>query len=170
MQWLDLTPVLSPLGWAVVGAVATRHYMPERMTQDLDVAIAVADKAEARQKLQEAGFIYQSELNIGGSSWIAPDKTAIYVIEGTDPWWADAIAEAQLNRDLDGLPILPLPYLALVKFCAGRVQDLADVTRMLGQANDEALSAVRRLFTHHIPNDQEDLESLIALGKLEMQS
>ncbi|MCS6859068.1 MAG: hypothetical protein NZT92_01960 [Abditibacteriales bacterium] len=32
VQWLDLTSVLSPIGWAVVGAVATRHYMPERMT------------------------------------------------------------------------------------------------------------------------------------------
>ncbi len=176
VQWLDLTPVLSPIGWAVVGAVATRHYMPERMTQDLDIAIAVGDSAEARRKLKEAGFVYQGERRtlrvrcIGGSSWTAPDGTSVDVVEGTDEWWANAIAEAQSNRDAQGLPILPLRYLVLMKFRAGRVQDLADVTRMLGQADNETLASVRRLFARYAPDDREDLESLIALGKLEMQS
>ncbi len=170
MQWLDLTPVLSPLGFAVVGAVATRHYMPERMTQDLDIAVAVGDQSAVRQKLEAAGFVHQGDLRIGGSSWTAPDKTSIDVIEGTEDWWPNAIAEAQCNRDAQGLPILPLPYLVMIKFCASRVQDIADVTRMLGQANDASLIAVRRLFATHLPNDQKDLESLITLGKLEMQS
>ena len=35
-QWPDLDPVLAPIAWAIVGAVATRHYMPERATRDLD--------------------------------------------------------------------------------------------------------------------------------------
>lgn len=170
MKWLDLTPVLSPIGWAVVGAVATRHYMPERMTSDLDVVITAADSAEARRKLKAAGFIYSGELSISGSSWTAPDGSDIDVVEGTDGWWAEAIAQAQSNRDLQGLAILPLRYLVLMKVRAGRVQDLADVTRMLGQADDESLAAVRSLFAHYAPDDQDDLESLIRLGKLEMQS
>ncbi len=169
VQWLDLTSILSPIHWAVVGAVATRHYMPERMTRDLDVVVAVADSAEARRKLKEAGFAYQGELSIGGSSWTAPDGTPVDVVEGVEGWWTVAIAEAEANRDAQGLPILPLPYLTLMKFRAGRVQDLADVTRMLGQADDETLVAVRRLFARHAPDEREDLESLIALGKLEMR-
>jgi len=170
VQWIDLTSVLSPIGWAVVGAVATRHYMPERMTQDLDIAIAAADSAEVRRKLKAAGFTYQGELSIGGSSWTAPEGTSVDVVEGIEEWWVHAIAAAQFNRDAQGLPILPLPYLVLMKFHAGRVQDLADVTRMLGQADDETLAAVRRLFARGAPNDREVLESLIALGKLEMPS
>lgn len=35
----DLTPVLGPVPWAVVGAVATRLYMPERGTQKLDIVV-----------------------------------------------------------------------------------------------------------------------------------
>jgi hypothetical protein len=40
---------------------------------------------------------------------------------------------------------------------------------MLGQADDDTLAAVRHLFIHYAPDGQEDLDSLIALGKLEMQ-
>ena len=37
MIWPDLSEIFDDLLWAVVGAVATRLYMPERMTRDLDV-------------------------------------------------------------------------------------------------------------------------------------
>lgn len=89
------------------------------------------------------------------------------MIEGREAWWQDAIVQAQTNRDAQGLPILPLPYLVLMKFQSGRVQDIADVTRMLGQANKNALEAVRALFKEFAPGDRDDLESLITLGKLE---
>jgi hypothetical protein len=169
MQWLDLTAVLAPIPWAVVGAVATRHYMPERMTRDLDLAVVAANSKEARRKLVEAGFVFQGELIIGGASWTAPGGIPVDMLEVVEAWWVGAIAEAQKNRDAQGLPILPLPYLALMKFRAGRVQGLADVTRMLGQADDEILGLVRSLFMRHLPNERDDLESLIALCKLEMQ-
>jgi hypothetical protein len=52
---------------------------------------------------------------------------------------------------------------------AGRVQDLADVTRMLGQASEADLAFVRDLFAACAPDDSDDLESLITLGRLEMQ-
>ena len=65
--------------------------------------------------------------------------------------------------------MLPLPYLVIMKFQAGRVQDLADITRMLGLASEEALSATRRLFAQYSPSDLEDLESFILLGRMEIQ-
>jgi hypothetical protein len=93
----------------------------------------------------------------------------IDVVEVEAPWLERALAEAQHNRDMQGLPVLPLPYLVLMKFQAGRVQDLADVTRMLGQASPESLAAVRRLFRQYQPDGLEDVESLIVLGKMETQ-
>jgi hypothetical protein len=170
MVWPDLTSILSPIRWAVVGAVATRLYMPERMTQDLDIVIQTVDGSQARQKLAAAGFVYRGELSIGGSSWTAPNGELIDILEGNDVWWTEAIADAQSNRDAQGLPVAPLPYLVLTKFQAGRVQDIADVTRMLGQAGEATLDAVRVLFAQHAVKDLQDLESLIELGRLELQS
>lgn len=170
VKWFDLTPVLSPLGWAVIGAVATRHYMPERMTKDLDIAILTADSAEVRSRLEASGFAYQSELSIGGSSWTAPDGTLVDVIEGGASWWHEALEQARSNRDQQGLPILPLQFLVFMKVQSGRMQDLADVTRMLGQASEESLGDIRRMFAKWAPADLDDLESLIALGRLEMES
>lgn len=167
MAWLDLSPILSPIRWAVVGAVATRLYMPERLTRDMDIAIRFEDAQAARKNLVAAKFILQGELSIGESTWRAPDGQMIDVIEGREVWWTNALNEAQSNRDAQGLPILPLRYLVLMKFQSGRVQDIADVTRMLGQADDNALDATRALFKQYAPNDLSDFDSLITLGKLE---
>lgn len=170
MKWLDLTSILTQVSWAVVGAVATRHYMPERVTKDIDVAVAAQDVAVARQQLQAAGFTYKGELSIGGSQWVSPGGEELDIIEGLESWWPQALQEAQNNRDLQGLPILPLPYLALMKFKASRLQDIADLSRMLGQANPSELAGVRVIFNQHsAADDLDDLESLITLGQLEMQ-
>lgn len=166
-QWPDLTPVLSPILWAVVGAAATRLYMPERFTRDLDIAVGVQDVQAVRRKLSNAGYLLQGALSIGGTRWQSPGGDTIDVIEGTDPWWAVALQAAQTNLDAQGLPILPLPYLVLMKFNASRTIDLGDITRMLGLADEAALTQVRDLFRLLAPDGLEDLESLIALGKLE---
>jgi hypothetical protein len=168
MAWTDLSPILAPIHWALVGAAATRLYMSERTTLDMDIAIRAEDARAARQKLARAGFVLQGELSIGGSTWRAPDGRMIDVFEEHEEWWPDALAEAQTNRDAQGLPVLPLRYLVLMKFQSGRVQDIADITRMLGQADAAALDAVRALFKQYVPADLGDLESLNTLGKLEM--
>lgn len=168
MQWFDLAPILSPIKWAVIGAVATRHYMPERMTKDVDIMITHSDGSAVRKKLIDAGFTFQSELTIGGSTWLSPTGEHIDVIEGNQPWVEEALEEAQSNRDVQGLPILPLRFLVLLKFQSGRVQDLADITRMLGQADDTAIESAREAFRKYEPEGLQDLESMITLGKLEM--
>jgi hypothetical protein len=169
VRFPDLTPTLSPLRWAVIGAAATRLYMPERATNDLDLLIRAQDAATAREKLTRAGAKYQGELSIGGSSWLLPDGFSLDVIESREAWVETALAQAQTNRDAQALPVLPLPYLILMKFQASRIQDLADMTRMLGQASEEQLAAVRAVFQQWQPDGMEDLDSLIALGQLEMQ-
>lgn len=169
MVFPDLSPALGGIEWAVVGAAATRLYMPERTTRDLDVAIRAEDGPTARERLRSAGFAYQGELAPGGSCWRTPEGFPVDVLECREPWFAQALKEAQSNRDRQGLPVLPLPFLVLMKFQAGRVQDLADVTRMLGQAEEGVLGAVRALFAQRLLGEREDLESLIELGRLETQ-
>jgi hypothetical protein len=167
VQWPDLTLILAPIHWAVVGAAATRLYMPERMTKDFDIAIAVQEADIIRHKLAVAGYVPLGELSIGGSRWQSPEGLQIDVIEGHDAWWPQALVEAQFHRDEQGLPILPFPYLILMKFNASRTIDLGDITRMLGLASEDNHEQVRILFRHYAPADLEDLESLILLGKLE---
>jgi hypothetical protein len=168
VQWPDLTDILSPIEWAVVGAAATRLYMPERATKDFDIAIAVQEAERVRRKLTIAGYVRTGELSIGGSRWQSPDGIQIDVIEGHEEWWPQALAAAQSNRDEQGLPVLPFPYLILMKFNASRTIDLGDIARMVGLANEDQLQQVRALFRRYAPTDLEDLESLILLGRLEM--
>ena len=168
MQWTDISQMIAPAKFAVVGGVATRLYMPERVTKDIDVVIAVSEIDLAHQKLRESGFKLRSRLAlVRGSTWTAPNGQEIDVLEGEERWWPEAIRAAQDNRDAQGLPILPLPYLSLMKYQAGRAQDLADIERRLGQADDATIEAVRRLFQLHAPAEMDDLDSLIELGRLE---
>lgn len=163
----DLQAILDPIPWAVVGAMAARYYMPERATQDLDIVIHAEDGPEVRRRLREAGFRYKGELAIPGSSWVSPEGTPLDVLELHDPWAEEALEAAQGNRDEAGFPIMPMPYLILMKFEAGRLQDLADIARMLGQATSEQFQAVYELFQRYRPGDLEDLESLRLLGRME---
>ena len=169
MEFPNLTPLFSSLSWAVVGAGATRLYMPERTTNDLDILVSVPDYQQARIQLTQAGATYQGEPRIGETSWRLPNGFPLDVLEGREDWTETALHEAQANVSVEGMPVLPLPYLVLMKFRASRVQDIADITRMLGQATPKQLEEVRQLFVQWLPNDQEDLESLVLLGQLEMQ-
>ncbi len=170
MQFPDLRPVLAPVGWAVIGAAATRLYMPERVTDDLDILVRAEDAGTVRQLLTEAGFSPLGALSIGGNRWTAPDGFPVDVIECREAWRDQALSEAASNRDPHGSPVLTLPYLVLLKLGAGRVQDLADATRMLGLADSETLEAVRTAFRRWRPEECDDLESLITLGQLETRS
>ncbi len=169
MKAPDLRPILEGIPWAVVGAVAARLYMPERTTHDLDIAVWHEDAPSVRRRLEAAGFSYSGELAVGGSSWRSPDGLPVDVVELRETWAPQALAEAQENRDPQGFPILPLPYLVLMKFEASRVQDLADLARILGQATEEHLQEVRALLACFYPDDFTDLESLIQLGRLELE-
>jgi len=165
-RWPDLTPALAGIPWAVVGAVATRAYMPERTTQDLDILVAASNREEVRVRLQQAGFLPVQELAIGGMTWRSPTGALVDVIESEATWVADALRS--LGQDHQGLPVLDLPYLVLMKVQAGRAQDLADSARMLGAAPEARRQETREIFRRWLPEALEDLESLIVLGQLEM--
>ncbi len=165
--WPDLRPVLAGIPWVVVGAVATRAYMPERATKDLDILVRLQDEAEVQARLVTAGYKIVGRLAVPGFLVHAPDGAEIDFILGSYPWLSEALRHVQ--HDPAGYPVLDLPYLVIMKLAASRVQDTADLSRMLGLASDAELARVRRIVARYTPDDLADLESLIYLGRVEMQ-
>jgi hypothetical protein len=166
--WPDLRPVLIGIPWVVVGAVATRAYMPERATKDLDILVRRRDGDEVQARLHAAGYKVVSRLAVPGFLVRAADGAEIDVILGSYPWLNEALAH--IRQDPAGYPVLDLPYLVIMKLAASRLQDTADLSRMLGLASDDELARVRAAVGRYAPDDVADLESLIYLGRYEMQS
>jgi hypothetical protein len=163
--WPDLRPILKGIEWAIVGGVATRAYMPERMTKDLDILVHQNDKDAVLARLQQAGYQMIEHLAIPGYSLRSPEGIEVDVLFSDDTWLQDALRQPVL--DPAGYPVISLPYLILLKMGAQRTQDWADVSRMLGLATDAELDAVRAVVARYTPDDSEDLESLIFIGKQE---
>jgi len=165
--WPDLRPLLEGLRWAIIGGVATRAYMPERATKDLDIVIHPDDLDDVWDRLKQAKFAFVAELAVPGYLVRTPEGVELDVLIGRYPWIDEALAKPE--RDQAGLPVIGLPYLVILKIQASRGADLGDLTRMLGLASDEQLADVRRAFARYVPEDSADLETMIFLGKQEMQ-
>ena len=155
--------------WAVVGGVATRMYMPERSTKVLDIAIRSEDAPQVHRRLSDAGFAMKGRRTIEGTAWSARDGTPLDVLELDAEWADDALLYAASNKDVTGAPIMPLPYLVLMKFRSGRLQDIADIGRMLVSARDQQLDAVRAALRRYEGDALDDLDATIALARLETQ-
>jgi hypothetical protein len=164
--WPDLRPILQEIPWAIVGAVATRAYMPERATKDLDILVRAPDGDEVRERLEAAGYRYLSSLAVPGFLLLSPEGVEVDIILGDYLWLDEALAHPR--RDPAGYPVLDLPYLVVMKMESSRGRDLGDLTTMLGLASEEELARVRSVMTHFAPDEAEDLESLIYLGQVEM--
>ena len=167
IEWPDFRQILRGIPWVIIGSVATRAYMPERMTKDMDILIHKNDGKEVIQRLQKAGYTVISQLAVPGHLLQSPTGVEVDVLFGDAPWLKDALTQPQF--DAAGYPVLDLPYLVLLKLQAIRPQDWTDVSRMLGLASDEALNQVREVIAQYSPEDRDDLESLIYLGKMETE-
>jgi hypothetical protein len=165
--WPDLRPILKGIDWVIVGGVATRAYMPERMTKDLDIVVHQSDGEVVIKRLERAGYRVISRLAIPGYLMISPDGTELDVIFGNYPWLKTALTHP--GQDSAGYPVIKLPYLVIMKLEAQRVSDLGDLGTMLGWASDADLDEVRAVVARYTPEDSEDLESLIFIGKKEQE-
>ncbi|MBL8088935.1 MAG: hypothetical protein JNJ43_01305 [Anaerolineales bacterium] len=163
--WPDLRPILKDVEWAIVGGVATRAYMPERMTKDLDILVHEKDGEAVIKSLEGAGYRIASKLAIPGYLMLSPDGTEVDVIFGNYRWLKKALSD--LGKDPAGYPVLKLPYLVMMKMNAQRVRDIGDLGTMLGWASDSDLDEVRAVIREFAPEDLDDLESLIFIGKKE---
>jgi hypothetical protein len=121
--------------------------------------------ARAESTFEHAGFEKTGTLSIGGSTWRLPDGTPVDLIDGRAAWVAEALQLARDNRDQQGLPVLTLPYLALMKE-SDRIIDSGDVARMVGMAAEDARTATREVVTNYRPDFLEDFESIVTLGDL----
>ena len=162
---VDLQCVRTP--FVVVGAVATWLYMPQRMTRDLDLLVLAADAPRLYAELAEAGCVRTGTLSIGGTTWRTPTGSELDVLESSEPWAAEAVPDPDRTT---GLPVIRLPYLVLMKLQASRAQDVADLSRMLGQADEATLAQVRAVVRTYRSEDLEDLESLVLLGRQELSA
>ena len=158
---------LTSIPFVIVGGVATRLYAPERMTDDLDILIEAKNAAMLSADLIKGGCRKQGNLSIGGSHWSLPDGVALDILEESASWAAEAIAHPASGPD--GLPVIALPYLVLMKMRAGRAIDIGDLSRVLGAADDASLTQTRAVMAANLPDGVEDLESLIQLGRLEYE-
>lgn len=161
----DLKAIITQTQYVIVGGIATRLYMPERMTLDLDILVLTENAQSLYAELEKAGSRKVGELAIPGSQWELPDRTSLDVLESNAEWVSEALATP--NMAPNGLPIIALPYLVLMKLQSARTQDLSDVSRMMGGANPDEIAEVKRAISKYLPGALEDLESLIILGQLE---
>ena len=165
--WPDLRGILQGIPWVIIGGVATRAYMPERATQDMDILVRDADGQAVVSRLQQAGYQVLSQLAVPGLSLRSPEGVELDVLFGKYPWLDEALARPEQDRA--GYPIIGLPYLVILKMNVTRGRDLGDLTTMLGGADDAALNRVRDVVARYSPQDEEDLESLIFIGKKELE-
>ncbi len=166
--WPDLRSILGNIPWVIVGGVATRAYMPERTTHDLDILVRIQDETLVRRRLEAAGYTWLSALAIPGFVCRSPEGVEVDVLLGDAPWIAVALKHPY--TDPAGYPVLDLPYLVLLKLVSSRAQDVADLARMLGLADEAMLARVRAAVTRYAPEEAEDVESLIELGRIEVGS
>ena len=162
---VDLHRIRTP--FVLVGATATALYMPERLSQDVDILVLASDAAHLHRELIAAGCTQVGTLTIGGTSWQTPGGR-LDVIESNEAWARDAIRAP--NRCPTGLPVISLPYLVLMKLQASRSIDIGDVTRMLGLADENAREQIRDVVRAFYPEAIEDVESMIVVGGLELQT
>lgn len=160
-QLLGATP------WVLVGGIALRAYIPERMTLDVDILVHERDSETVRRAFVAAGYQITGQLSIGGFSVQATDSGTppIDILTRADSWLDAALATPAY--DSAGYPVLPRVYLILLKLQAGRTQDLADVQRLLAYTSVSERARFAQVVRQESPELVEDLESLCTLADLE---
>ena len=162
----NLQTLLAPIPWVLVGGLALRAYMPERMTLDIDILVHARDSEQVRVAFVAAGYGITGLLSIGGFSVQADtNEPPIDVLTRTDSWLEAALANP--THDAAGYPVLARPFLILMKLHAGRTQDLADVQRLLARTTPDERTPIRQLVAREHPDLVEDFDSLCMLADLE---
>ena len=165
--WPDLRPVLKEFPWAITGAVATRAYMPERMTRDVDILVRREDCRAVWKRFQAAGYSVAPVLDAPYFLARTPEGVQVGVMCADFPWVTQALADTR--SEPAGYPVLALPYLILMKLKANRGIDIGDMTRMLGLASKSELDEVRDIVSRFAPEDSDDLQGLILLCEMEFR-
>jgi|GEM_PF-6812276 len=77
LTWPDLRPILYGIQWVFAGDMATRAFMPERMTNDLDILIREMDETAVLERLRAANYTIESELSQQFQLWWGRDGAVL---------------------------------------------------------------------------------------------
>lgn len=163
----------------LVDAHAAAAYAPPRQTKDVDCLIAHEHYAEAEGLLRDDGWtktsdlaFFGSRLGLYGGAWhkLSTDDD-IDVLASPQAWAAEAFL-ATSSFDRSGTRVLGLPYLVLMKIDSARGIDQADLTRMLGRLDGDAVEEIVRTIERQYDDSQaaEDVRQYAALGRWEYES
>lgn len=161
----DIAGILGSIPWTLVGGLATRAYMPERMTLDVDILIRAQDEGAVRDAFIAAGYHVTGVLSIGGFSVQVSQQPPIDVLLAEETWLIKALLNP--NHDDVGNPVLPRPALIMMKLHAGRTQDLADIQRMLASTDTNERATIRADLAHQNPDLAEEFDALVQLADWE---
>jgi hypothetical protein len=170
--WHTVESALARVPHAVIGGVAANAYMAPRLTKDLDVGVLAEDLRQAEATLEAAGWrriadTRPTDPHLSGTTWTDPMGHELDLFAMRHPWASTALREARVNPRT-GLPTLPVAYVVLMKMAVSRTTDIADLARVLGARSDHELQQVREAVRRFgDPDDIDDLEQLISLGRLE---
>lgn len=141
---------------AIIGGHAVTFHGRPRMTDDIDLLVAPQNVQTAVMQLhlQQA-----SPLRTGGISGVTPEGLRIDVVAPNQPWVVPAISRA-IHTQYG--PMVSAPFLVITKLWDSRgSQDETDVLGVLKNMTDADLNVTRQVVKQYLPNDVDDLESLI---------
>ncbi len=166
--WTYPVPDLRPLihaPYAITGGVATRLYMQERESNDLDILVHASDSGRVGADLCRAGASFMQGHPAGGSRWLLPCGSALDVLALADAWVDEALSNPQYAPD--GQPVVSLSVLVVMKLTSCKRFDWGDLARLVGDLDDGTLAPIRGDVARHISDAADDLEWLIERGRLE---
>ncbi|MEM8506154.1 MAG: hypothetical protein AAF716_23765 [Cyanobacteria bacterium P01_D01_bin.1] len=163
------------LPYAIIGGIATTFYMPARTTQDLDLLILSDDAERLEQALVHQRWtqienihIRSDGIEITGGAWRSIEGELLDLLYTSDLTWArTALQPENTTITPDGLRVIALPYLILLKLLARRNRDILDIEEMLQYCDEQKIADIRAVVANVMPILSEDLEQHIAIAQMD---
>jgi hypothetical protein len=153
------------LRYVIVGGMAAAYYQPARFTEDIDLMVLAEVSTTVEQALSQAGWIQLGIISFGGSSWQSPNSELIDLLHAPDQSWVSAALDFPITTP-EGLPVIDLPYLLILKLAATRAVDISDIVGMLQQANEPEKQRIRQVIATHRNDLLEDFDQFEAIAQL----
>lgn len=145
--------------YAIIGGFALVHHGYNRTTSDVDILVNPSDLEKAKNSLD---FKSMSPITIGGVSLELKDGTAVDLLAPQQKWVSNAIKSAIITPMGK---VVSAPYLILMKLWASRGgKEDVDMLQVLKKMKPEDVSKTKLLVKKYLPNEVEDLESLIMMA------
>jgi hypothetical protein len=156
----DFMRVVAGVECVLIGGHAVTIHGHPRTTEDIDL---LARSEDVNRIARMLGGTQSKPLAIGGIS-IKVRGVPVDIVAPKQPWVDPAIDAAERTRYGK---VISKPFLVLTKLWAGRgEQDDTDILYVLRAMNAREKEQTRTLILHFLPNEADDLESMLALAAL----